>query len=422
MKLNVFYFLYKRAGVRLGRLGNGFSVAQSVAAVLGCLVLIGAISLRADWRSQMLNLKVQLEELVPLVGFDNAPTLDKKAYLKKVIAIRDGVQSLDKELKQHVLALPDSDHSLPFLLKAFKRQTERAVEGLEGGEIAYARDLYRSSVAFCVACHTRNGTGVQYSAIQSLGEAKGKKTSVNWLDKMMLLTASRQFDDAIADFKSEIAKPPKESKMKPAELEKGTRLALTVAIKAKKDPALAKEILKLVKASPVPSMTTKGLADTWSADVDLIAKNPAANLSGDVKKRTPKQLMDFTKELVDPFIDRESVQGFPAADIKFIAVSGMMHDLLAMPKAKEYRPEAYLYLGIANEALAYLGIWSLHEVYYEACIEARPHTELAQKCYNRYKKSLSFDYSGTVGDHLLTSVQKQIEHYRSLAEAKGKSE
>ncbi len=372
-----------------------------------------SISAHSDWRAQMQVLRTQMEGLAPNLYSNSIEGPQQKDYVAKLKAMEKEVLKLDAELTNHTASAPDKDPTLPYMLKAFRRHISRSVESAEAGNYLYSRDLYRSGTAFCIACHTRNSNGVHFPQSVTNQNFTGK----NWLDRMLMLTSSRQFDEAISEFRTQLTASPKTDRsrgpeVRPIEVEKGARLALAISLRVQNDPKLAKELVTLLKSSPMPSMTTKKLAETWANDIDTL------NLifKGDVGEA--EALMNSARKLIGEFADREFVQGSPEADIKLMAVSQLMNALLLKPSSKLLRAEAYFYLGIVNEAFSYLGLWSLHEIYYEACIEELPHSALAQKCLQRYKGSLTFEFAGSFAERLLPSVRAQIAKFEKLADPK----
>jgi hypothetical protein len=92
-----------------------------------------------------------------------------------------------------------------------------------------------------------------------------------------------------------------------------------------------------------------------------------------------------------------------------------MHDLLGRFPQSSYSAEGLFLIGLSYDVLQDLGLWSLHEMYYQACIEKQPHSRLAQRCFERYKDSIILGYSGSSGMHIPGAVQVDLSRLQALA-------
>ena len=76
------------------------------------------------------------------------------------------LSSLAHELTAKEMVLPDSDPTLPIIAALLGAETKRAVLALKNGDRFYARGVLRSVPNYCIACHTRNSSGPQFSKLE----------------------------------------------------------------------------------------------------------------------------------------------------------------------------------------------------------------------------------------------------------------
>jgi hypothetical protein len=92
-----------------------------------------------------------------------------------------------------------------------------------------------------------------------------------------------------------------------------------------------------------------------------------------------------------------------------------MHELMSRFPESPFLAEGLFLIGMSYDVLQDLGLWSLHQMYYQACIEKQPHSKLARRCYERYKDSIVFGYSGSSGIHIPPAVQLDLSRLENLA-------
>src|SRR6185437_9047466 len=103
-------------------------------------------------------------------------------------------------------------------------------------------------------------------------------------------------------------------------------------------------------------------------------------------------------------------------EVSFLRGSSLLHNFLkSYPKAPG-RPEAFYLLGLSYTRLQDLALWNLQEMYFRACIAEAPHTEIAEKCYQKYEDSVVMGFSGSSGVHIPPDVLLQMRRLKVQAE------
>ena len=127
-----------------------------------------------------------------------------------------------------------------------------------------------------------------------------------------------------------------------------------------------------------------------------------------------RQQLTAAKKLIN---QAQDVQIFPfdnRADVLYLRASNLLHAYLKTEKSKTRQAEAMYHLGQVYEALQDIGLWTMHETYYEACIHAVPHTPRAAQCFSRYELNVLMGFSGSGGTSIPDDVEEKLTKLRQL--------
>lgn len=357
---------------------------------------------RSDWRARMNSLSTAMTEAIPFLYPD--PSQDAKQLTEKVKRIRDIAKSLD--LLSHGSKVPDQDPALPFIATQFREDTERAYQSLIDGHADYAKGLIRASVAYCIACHTRAPGGNQFPLMSAFEKTMAR---ASWVERIEFQAASRQFDSALEGVKSQLKK--KDSEVSAMDMDRAARVALAIAIRVKNDPQLAADLARELEKSPSSNFAMKKAGETWGRDIQEWKKEAA------VKHTSPDALMVAARALISRAEAAEEPIG-GHGEVRYLRASLLMHDLLRQHPESKFAAEAMYIIGSAYDALRDLGLWSLHETYFLACIEKVPGTEMAQRCFKKYDQSVTLGFSGSSGINIPANVRKHIAKLKNKAYGK----
>ncbi len=218
--------------------------------------------------------------------------------------------------------------------------------------------------------------------------------------------ASRQFDRALATFKEIIQWSAKEA-VAPLTFERAVEYSLAIAVRVKKDPALAMEIVDGVLASPQAPFFLKANATAWKGSIqEWMQETP----------RTAPTNAGLHSEAVRLLARAKENQKYPmdrSADILFLRASATLHELL-QSGSTEF-DDVLLLTGISYEVLNPLRLEDLHEIYYETCVRRAPHTPTAQQCFERYEQSIFFGYTGSGGTEIPEDVKSHLIELQALS-------
>jgi hypothetical protein len=357
-----------------------------------------------EWRSKMNSLSQALAETVPFLYPD--PSQDPKKLNEKVKRLHEITKTLDGSLS-HGMKAPDDDPALPFIASQLRQDFERAYQSVQDGHSEYAKGIVRNSVAYCIACHTRAPGGNQFPLIKAMQPALAR---ASWVEKVEYEAASRQFDAVLSDVKEQLTK--KDSAVNAMDLERAARVALAIAIRVKNDPAAAAGLAKALEASPASTYAMKEAGKSWAKDIQEWKSEAAADYSSD------GALMAGARGLIEKAQKAEGPIG-GHSEVRYLRASLLMHELLKKYPRSKSSAEAMYIIGLSYDALRELGLWSLHEMYYLACIDKAPASAQAQACFNRYDQSVTLGFSGSGGTHIPPEVRKHLAQVRAKAFGKG---
>jgi hypothetical protein len=384
---------------------NGIKMKWTI--LFACVLTVTFADAEAPqaWRNKMGQLANALAEAIPYLY--PSPDQDPKMLAEKVRRIYEITKTLDGKLDH--AQLPDSDPALPYIAGLLKDDIERASESLKEGHTEYAKGVVRSSVAYCIACHTRTKGGAEFPLLKAFNEPLKRGS---WIERIEMQAATRQFEPVISEVMAQLEK--KDSKaMSSLDLERAARIALSVAVRAKQDPERARALAQAVLKSPSSTYTMKESAAVWLKDIS------AWQNEKDKKFASDKEALEAARKLVQAGQNAELPIGVHA-EVKFLRASVMMHDLLKKPLSDEQSAEALYIIGLSYDALRELGLWSLHEMYYLTCIKNAPHTVQAERCYARYDESVTMGYTGSSGIHIPKEVRDHLARTKKLAQVQAK--
>ena len=349
----------------------------------------------------MQELQETLTRLLPLAvdqsqynNPENQKTVEKD--VKRLVALSQNVT--------HSQAVTLKDPSVTFISKAFAEDVERIDESLVLGKREFARHSIMNLTAYCIECHTRTSTGPSFRS-PALEQSLKK---LNSLEKGEFLLATRQFDAALKEFSNYI-----DSKIAEKNdffgLDRAVQYSLAVTVKYLKDPKKSLAVVDRIKNVPsVPYYLRQNAIGWESAIKDWMKEKPSKdNSANGILKRT-RNWISKGQQLQVGMVDR-------GGDIYFLRALSDLHLLLVSSLTPNQLGEALYLTGLSYEATRDLGVWSLHESYYESCIRRVPKTNWAKMCFKRYEESVYFGYTGSSGVRLPEDVAKKMERLRGLA-------
>ena len=296
----------------------------------------------------------------------------------------------------------DYDPTVPMLA----HELERAAQDMSHSHGELLLDDAAFVGATCIGCHTRGSRGAARPR-SALAPVDARLAA--WL-RGDVLAATRRIEPARAAFHEAIF-DERFAAAEPYLWERAVHRALVIDVRVARDPVDALDVVSQVLGSPAgqPLWDDAGQWDTslraWRRE--LASRSP----------RIPRDLFREAGECMTRAQALEATPGAGGAFIEYLRATAALHELLGKgPLPDRKRAMALDWLGEAYESLRDVDVWSLYQLYDEACIEAAPHTTAALNCYVRLERNIMIDERGNSGQPLAEDSSARLARLRLLAQ------
>jgi hypothetical protein len=356
------------------------------------------------WRQKMNELSSALAETIPYLYPD--PSMDQKKLTAKVKRLQQLTKDFDLTAK-HAMTMPDEDPVLPYIASMFRQEIERAYVSLQDGHAEYGKAVLRSSVSYCITCHTRANIGTQFPLLKAFEKPLER---ASWIEKLEFQTASRQYDTVLSEVMGQL-KNPGTVGISALDLERGARTALSILVRLKKDPDRAALLAQAMGKSPSATVSMKEAARVWMKDIRTWQDQRNKTFSdGPAKLAEARKLSGGDESLSEH------------SEVRHLRASLLMHEYLQAGASGPAAAEALYLIGRSYNQLGEIGMWSLHEFYYVACIDKAPHTTIAESCYRAYADTITLGFSGSGGVRVPKTVNDHLARLKAKAQVKAGTE
>lgn len=363
--------------------------------------LLGAKPPEAEWGKRMNELRSVLSELIPEIISDqqfNSPKNFSRieTNTKKLADLTHGMP--EEKLSE------TTDPGIAIISGIFKDQILLAYNNLVNGHREYARSVLKSVPRFCISCHTRSASSLDLSSLQQ----EVPKVLETSLEKAEFFDATWQFDRALEEFQK-ILEDPKSVTEHELEWQRAAYYAIATTVRVKRDPDRAMTIANLIVQSPEAPEFVKRDARQWQISLEEWKNEVPKKLT------TADDLLNESERLIALGSQHQKYQTDHSGNVYYLRATSRLHDFLGQYPTNPDVAKALLLLGTCYEILQQPELWSVHELYYEACIRRSPYTNTAQTCYERYEQSVFFGYSGSSGLSLPYEMKKHLKELKKLA-------
>jgi hypothetical protein len=352
------------------------------------------------WNVKMQELSGALNKLLPLVS-------DTKAFNNPTndASIKDATSRL-KKLSHQVRSLqkPTADPAYESIARMLDEDLARAVSSLATGNRDYARLTIRESIGYCIQCHTQTAGGPNFPKL----ELGFDPSSLSALGRGDFYAATRQFDRALEAYQMGVS-DSEYAKRDIFGWERASRSALAIAVRFKQSPDEALKIASAVQKNKAAPDSIKIAAKSWTKSIKEWSKQN--------KAKNRESGLALAEKLINQAEERQDLS--EPQDISYLRASAELHQWLSLnpqsEKPDSNRAKALLLAGRAAEATRELNFWTLHERYYELCIDSNPKSETARACFQLLSDSVVTGYTGSSGTNLPADVQQWLSRLSEKA-------
>lgn len=356
----------------------------------------------AEVKAAMANNLAAVVKLQPLLLNPAAFADPKNAH-----AVSHSLSSLRRT--PHQFMRPKAQEPAAAVSDLFGEAVGRAQSDFDAGRLDSARMRLRGLTSLCAGCHARQLAGEKASAPQLNALEQLDTTGLRPSERAQLLAATRQFDAAL-DAWREVLASPRQSDADSFEQDQALRGALSVAVRAKDDPAATIELLRQAAERP-------GLADRVRRDYQALLKDARSWQKEQLSAATatPTALYQRAVALIEKSGATAALFPQDTERIKLLRATSYLSLALEREAFAPWRPDALYRLGVATGATLDPDLWELDSLYLEACIRENQHTPLAQRCVDRLSERTLFGYTGSGGTRLPDDVAAHLATLRELA-------
>ena len=353
-----------------------------------------------QWAGKMQGMAAEVKRLIPFLysqqAFNdpvNAPQI--KADLKKFAT---QAHAISPEMGKGYFG---QDPMLSYSLENLQSDLSRAYEAFDQGRTEYARSVAKAATTHCVSCHSLTKEGQragwdlnQFSALP-----------LTPLERVDLIIATRRYEEASLYLETLLANRDY-IQTTPFDFESALRKYLSLMIRAEHNPTRPLHKLnRILEIKEVPYYISEQ-ARSW--------RNSLQEWEKGKKRKTKSDLLTQARERIQRAVQVQQFAKDHAGDIEYLRATDLLHEYLRVTKGAKGVAQAYYLLGQAYEVLDELGHWNLHETYYESCIKAVPHSDLAKKCYGRLESSIYAGFSGSSGVHIPSLERQRLKTLKEM--------
>ncbi len=343
----------------------------------------------ADWSGKMQELSGALNRLLPLVV--SSQDFNNPTNAKAIADATDQLKKLSHQVRK--LEKPSADPAYDSIAKMLDEDLARASTALRSGNRDYARLTIRDSIGYCIQCHTQTANGPSFPKL-NLGFDPSEMTALGQGD---YYAATRQFDAALAAYRTGV----QDSAYARQDIfgwERAARSGLAIAVRLNENPKEARTIARAILKNKSAPDSLKKSAGAWNKQIERWMFEKKNRYNGENAR------LDRAETLIAD-ADKRSQSEDGGQDITYLRASADLHQWLSQhplkPGANETpRAKALFLAGRAAEESRELNFWTLHERYYELCIDTKPASDIAKMCFKKLNESVLMGYTGSSGLNL----------------------
>lgn len=301
---------------------------------------------------------------------------------------------------------PAKNPNVEYVKKRFKNDVMEADRQLKGGNRAYARFLARKAMNACMSCHALGADSpFHFTASGSAFE------HLNALERTNYLITIHRDDQALAEYKkamsdSDVTNQPYTL------LENVTLRTLAVAVRTKRDPKLALEIVDRLIDSKWAPVFLQLSAGKWRNSI--LEWQAGKRQSRDLSEAARLVSIGWKKQTQSPMSRGGLIEYLRASSI----LQEILHDDL-LPNVSY--AEALYNSGLVSESLKDIESPNTAQFYYEACVRRAPHSEISKNCYLRLENIEMLNFSQFETGALPEEVRSHLSVLKEMAQTGQKS-
>lgn len=340
-----------------------------------------------------------LSDLIPFIT-------DEKAFEEKKNEeqIQKGMSELQVAFKsaKHDMLLKEDLFAPSYAL--INDHIAGSLEAFKKGKKDYAHWRMREITSLCLDCHTRLPASMA-SSFQN-GEAaidRSKFENVYNLGIAQLIV--RQYVDAKASFLRSIDE--RLIKQEPKDIILPFKQLLLIDSKIQRNPTNLLALIKTYEGKKSLPEEVKSALAAWKPRLQYWQKQKGLvtglGSEKDVKKFIETHLLPLKKKSLTP-----------GNEVDLLIASGLLSNYLFINHNAKSGPEITYWIGWSEKYLKRDNFFGSGDLFLKQCIVRHSKAPIAKECFNEYKESVEFEFSGSAGTDIPEDVQRELKHFEKL--------
>lgn len=315
--------------------------------------------------------------------------------------IHEALQALANSAMQMTQHGQQASTGFDFLRQSLRDDAQKTLELFESDYFEESRFVLQHLTDNCFLCHSRLPSSRSFPLGKRFLEHMPMQ-QLDPLERMRLSVAARQFDAALASCEALL----RSTAYSAAEIDLMALFEdyLRIAIRVHHDfPRAINTLETFRRRSDVPMY----LADHLTAWMETL-RSLQADTGQEHALSRARTLIQQGQRHNRYLADRQGL-------VYFLTASGLLHRYVdANVQPQRQQAEAYYLLGVAESYMPRTSWISETEFYLETAVRLAPTSPFGKKAFAFLEEYLAMGYSGALGLHLPSDVQKRLDDLRNL--------
>ncbi len=368
------------------------------------MILLTSSLAQAATSQQMNQAFEALSKLVPYLTSEEKFQEKKNTKLieENLVKIQQAFKAAGHE------GLVKQDIFLPSY-KLIQENLSESLQSFKKGNKEISLWRLKEITALCLDCHTRLPGELPSSyELTGLDVDHSRFTDAYNLGIAQLIV--RRYLDAKNSFTRAIDQKILKGEMK--DLIKPFKQVLLLETKVHKNPKAMITFIDHYKDKKGLSLELKQILQNWREQLLVWTKK---NISSEGFK-TDEEVAGFIKLSVEPLTKHAQLED--AHDVDHLFISGFLSNYMFRNKQSILGPDLNFWIGRSEKYLKRENFFGSGDLFFKQCILRYPKHAMALKCFEEYKDSIEFEFSGSSGTHIPPEIKKELNELKGLINKK----
>ncbi len=279
-------------------------------------------------------------------------------------------------------------------------------EAFLNGKKDYAHWRMKEITNQCLDCHTRLPS-THPSSFQEGFQFIDSKKIPDAFNLGITYLIVRQYPEAKTAFTRKIDESFLKSDIK--EVMPSLKQLLMIHTKIMKEPEQMLTLITHYETKKGFTQADRELFKSWKERLAVWKENPATKNPLDTESETS----EFVVKSVKPLFSKDDLY-LGKFDVDLLMVSGLLSNYLFENPESKLAPEVLYWIGLSEKYLRREEFFGTGDLLLKECVRRYSLSPVAKKCYQEYKDSMEFEFTGSRGTQIPVEVKKELEELEKL--------